>query len=287
MKLFDRIANYPRKLTKHETKLADYILSGYPQHLLESATAIANKVGVSASTVVRFFAKLDYASLGEVQDEARLDLASKLTSPSQRAKLASKNRHSLADVLERTLALDRENLSATLETIDHQAFEALIDTLTRPETRRIYLVAAKNSSAVVPYLYTHLNMCLPNVHALPTGTALADQLLWIGKEDVLLAITIRRYSRSVVQTAQHFRNTGSIVACITDSPLAPVANLSDHRLLIHTSSTSPFDSYTAAFSLCNAIVAAVAIKRQKEVKQSLKLGDELWTEFGVFTESNP
>ncbi|NYT82855.1 MurR/RpiR family transcriptional regulator [Alcaligenaceae bacterium] len=286
MKLFDRIANYPRKLTKHETKLADYILSGYPQHLLESATAIANKVGVSASTVVRFFAKLDYASLGEVQDEARLDLASKLTSPSQRAKLASKNKHSLSNVLERSLELDRENLSATIETIDLKAFEALIRKLTQPETRRIYLVAAKNSSAVVHYLYTHLNMCLPNVHALPTGTALADQLLWSTSEDVLLAITIRRYSRTVVQTAQHFRNLGATVACITDSPLAPVANLSDHRLLIHTSSTSPFDSYTAAFSLCNAIVAAVAIERQKEVKQSLKLGDELWTEFGVFTESN-
>ncbi|CAM3863024.1 MurR/RpiR family transcriptional regulator [Bordetella tumulicola] len=286
MKLFDRIANYPRKLTKHETKLADYILSGYPQHLLESATAIANKVDVSASTVVRFFAKLDYASLGEVQDEARLDLASKLTSPSQRAKQASKSKHSLTDVLERTLEMDRENLGATLEAIDQCAFDALIDILTRPETRRIYLVAAKNSSAVAHYLYTHLNMCLPNVHALPTGTALADQLLWTSPEDVLLAITIRRYSSAVVQTAQHFRKKKSSIVCITDSPLAPVANLSDHRLLIHTSSTSPFDSYTAAFSLCNAIVAAVALKRQKEVKQSLKHGDELWEEFGVFTTSH-
>ena len=36
-----------------------------------------------APGALRFFAKLDYASLGEVQDEARLDLASKLTSPSQ------------------------------------------------------------------------------------------------------------------------------------------------------------------------------------------------------------
>lgn len=286
MKLFDRIANYPRKLTKHETRLADYILSGYPQHLLESATAIAGKVGVSASTVVRFFAKLEYASLSEVQDEARLDLASKLTSPSQRAKLASKNKHSLSHVLERTLELDRENLSATIGAIDLKAFEALVDTLMRPETRRIYLVAAKNSSAVVHYLYTHLNMCLANVYALPTGTALADQLLWAKKDDVLLAITIRRYSRTVVQTAQHFRNLGSTIACVTDSPLAPVANLSNHRLLIHTSSTSPFDSYTAAFSLCNAIVAAVAIKRQREVKRSLKLGDRLWTEFGVFTQSS-
>lgn len=285
MKLFDRIANYPRKLTRHETRLADYILSGYPQHLLESAAAIASKVSVSASTVVRFFAKLGYASLGEVQDEARLDLASRLTSPSQRAKLSAKNKHSLADVLERTLEMDKENLKATLEAIDHHAFEALVDALTRQETRRIYLVAAKNSSAVVQYLYTHLNMCLPNVQALPTGTALADQLLWARKEDVLLVVSIRRYSRTVVQTAQHFNKLGSTVACITDSPLAPVANVSDHRLLIHTSSISPFDSYTAAFSLCNAIVAAVASKRQKELKQSLKLGEDLWREFGVFTES--
>ena len=286
MKLLDRIAKYPRKLTKNEARLVDYILAGYPHHLLASATAIAAKVDISASTVVRFFAKLGYDSLGQVQDEARRELASKLTSPSQRARLATKNKRTLANVVERTITLDKENLSATAQGVDLAAFEQLINALTSTQTRRIYLVGAKNSAAVVQHLFIHLNMCLPNVQVLPMRSELADNLLWATPSDMLLAVTIRRYSRAVLQAAQHFRDIGARVACITDSPLAPVAGLSDHRLLIHTSSLSPFDSYTAAFSLCNAIVAAVAIKRPEEIKRSLRLGEDLWRHFEVFTASD-
>jgi len=286
MKLFDRIANYPRKLTKNERLLADYILAGYPHHVLESATALASKVGISASTVVRFFAKLGYDSLGDVHDEARMELASKLASPSQRARLASRNKNTLSDVVERVLTLDKENLTATLDAIDAEAFQAIIEMLTRPQTQNIYIVGAKNSAPVVQYLCIHLNMCLPNVRALPTEMALADHLLWAGHEDVLLAISIRRYSRAVVQVTEHFRQLGAQIACITDSPLAPVARQADQRLLIHTSSLSPFDSYTSAFSLCNAIIAAVAIAKPKDIKQGLKRGEELWSKFGVFLSTD-
>ncbi|MGE4371170.1 MAG: MurR/RpiR family transcriptional regulator [Burkholderiaceae bacterium] len=282
MKLFDRIANYPKKLTKHEKKLTDYILAGYPQHLLESATSIANKLGISASTVVRFFSKLNYSSLTEVQDEARLELASKLTSPLQRASLAARNAHSIPDIVERTFALDRDNISATSQSIDMRSFEAVVDALASHDTRRIYIAGAKNSLAIVHYLHTHLNMCLPNVHALTTEATYPDQLLWADSTDLVLAVTIRRYSRSVVQAVRYFDALGAKVACITDSPLSPIANLSDHRLLVHTSSLSPFDSYTAAFSLCNALVAAVSRRRQKEVTKSLVRGDKLWRQFGVF-----
>lgn len=285
MKLFDRIAKYPRKLTNNETSLVDYIMSCYPQGTLETATSVAKTVGISPSTVVRFFSKLGYGSFAELQQESRLEISSKLSSPSQRARLTVQHEHSINSALDNAFTFDRENLSATRDAIGAGEFQAVIDTLTKPTRGRVYIVGIKNSYAVAHYLHTHLNMCLPNVSLLGTGEALlADSLLWASGNDILLAIAMRRYSRAVTQTARHFKQLGARVICITDSPVAPIAGLADHRILVQTASASPFDSYTAAFGVSNALVSAVTLSRKKETEALLERGEKLWDHFEVFSK---
>lgn len=283
MKLFDRIAKRPKKLTQSEIALVEFIVSCYPQGVLGSATDIAKKVGISTSTVVRFFAKLGYESFGQLQQEVRLEVSSKLASPSQRAHLTIQEESAPNTVLERVFTFDKDNLNATREANSVDEFQRFVDAVIRPDGGRIYLLGSKNSYPVSYYLHTHLNMCMPEVHLLGTsGGLLADELLWITQQDTLIVISIRRYSRQVTQAAQYFREIGALVVTITDSPLAPIAGLSDHRLLIQTASASPFDSYTAAFTLCNAVVAAVTLRRKKEIEAQLERGEKLWDYFDVF-----
>ena len=66
---------------------------------------------------------------------------------------------------------------------------------------------------------------------------------------------------------------------LADSASAPLALLAHERILVRTSNASPFDSYTAAFFLCNALVSAVAQLRHKAVSEALKRRDDLWTDF--------
>jgi Transcriptional regulators len=284
MKLFDRIAKYPKKLTQNEKALVRYIEASYPHGILGSATDIAGKVGVSASTVVRFFAKLGYESFGEFQREVRLEVSSKLASPSQRAHLTIKDEAEPSSILDRVFTFDRENLNATREANSAEEFQRFVDAIARKDGGKVYVIGSKNSVAVAQYLQTHLNMCRPDVHLLGRSvTLVADELLWLSPRDTLVAVSIRRYSKQVIQAAQYFRQQGASVVTITDSPLSPIAGLSDHRLLIQTASASPFDSYTAGFTLSNAIVAAVALRRKQEIEALLERGDKLWTHFDVFS----
>ncbi len=85
-----------------------------------------------------------------------------------------------------------------------------------------------------------------------------DQLLWVQPNDALLVFSIRRYASGPAKWRSTFATRGAQVLAITDSPAAPVATLAHHHLQVHTSNASPFDSYTAAFFLCNALVSAVA-----------------------------
>jgi len=75
---------------------------------------------------------------------------------------------------------------------------------------------------------------------------------------------------------------GNTVIALADSPVAPITALADHRLLINTSSASPFDSHTAAFSVCHALVSAVAAKRRVDVEATLQRGEAAWAHFDVF-----
>jgi DNA-binding MurR/RpiR family transcriptional regulator len=284
MKFMDRIARVAGSLTQREKALADYLIANYPQGLLESATDIAKHIGISASTVVRFFAKLDYPSFPDAQREARIEVSSKMTSPVQRAGVTLRQENSLQAVLDESFLMDKANIDATREGLDLVEFEGMVRTLARAGGR-VFVVGEKNSHAIAQYLHIHLNMCLPNVQILDTRqSVIADNLIWLTDKDVLLAISIRRYSKQVFQAVQYVRQIGGKVLAITDSPLAPIAGLSHHRAVVKTASASPFDSYTAAYCLCNALIAAISLRRKKEIKATIKRSDEIWRRFGTFIE---
>ncbi|SFE04211.1 MurR/RpiR family transcriptional regulator [Paracidovorax konjaci] len=279
MLLTERLAAQASTLTASERALADDLLRHYPDGLLDSASAIAARTGTSASTVVRMFAKLGYGSLAEVRREARSVVTSRLQTAAQRAPATLGGTRSLEECLEDALLHDQHNLAATRRGLDMPTFEAVARVLAE-SPGRVFVMAEKNSMPVSGYLAIHLNMCRPQVHELGSGAPFAvDRMLWIEPADVLLVFTVRRYSNGALLAARHFRERGATVLAVTDSPVAPIVPHAHHSLVVHTANASPFDSYTAAFFLDNALVSAVAQLRRSEVGQALERRDALWKRF--------
>jgi len=278
--LLDRLAREAATLTARERALADALTHGYPHVLLDSATALAAQHGTSASTVVRLFAKLGYASYADAQREARASVTAMLPTAGQRAPATIGARRTLRDCLDDALRHDQHNLAATHESIDIAAFEAVAHLLAGAKGR-IFVLAQKNSAPVGAWLALHLNMCRPDVHELGAGAVTpTDGVLWLRPEDVLLVFSIRRYSSAPVSIARVFRERGARVVALCDSPAAPLVPLADHHLLVRTANASPFDSYTAAFFLCNALVSAVSQLRKPATIDALQRRDALWEAFG-------
>ena len=277
--LLDRLAREAATLTALERTLADALARAYPHVLLESATALAARHGTSASTVVRLFAKLGYATYADAQRDARDSVTAALPPAGQRAPATLGGKRSLRACLDDALRHDQHNLAATHESLDVAAFEAIVR-LVAGSRGRLFVLAQKNSAPVAAWLALHLNMCRPDVHELGAGSVPAtDAMLWIQPEDVLLAFSVRRYSSAPVSVASAFRARGAQVVAVCDSPAAPLVPLAQHHLLVRTSNASPFDSYTAAFFLCNALVSAVAQLRQPAVIEALQRRDALWQAF--------
>ena len=276
MLLTERLVFHASSLTASERGLADDLLRRYPDGLLDSASAIATRAGTSASTVVRLVSKLGYASLAEVRREARSEVTALLQTPAQRATATIGGDRSLAECVDDALLHDQHNIAATRQSLDMSMFEGMVNAIAGSEGR-LFVLAEKNSVPVSTYLTTHLNLCRPRVQDLGAGAPFAvDRLLWIEPKDVLLVFSIRRYSSGALLAARQFREQGCTVLALTDSAAAPVVAQADHCLVVGTANASPFDSYTAAFFLCNALVSAVAQRRQGQVGEALRRQDALW-----------
>ncbi|MFX5476545.1 hypothetical protein ABTD55_21745, partial [Acinetobacter baumannii] len=87
--------------------------------------ALAAQHGTSASTVVRLFAKLGYASYADAQREARASVTAALPTAGQRAPALIRGRRTLRACLDDALMHDQHNLTATHESLDIAAFEAI------------------------------------------------------------------------------------------------------------------------------------------------------------------
>jgi DNA-binding MurR/RpiR family transcriptional regulator len=142
----------------------------------------------------------------------------------------------------------------------------------------VHVLGLRQAAPLASHVALYLNLCLPSVKPMVAAGPLflEDQLLWIDEADVLLAFTFRRYSVAAAKAVQYFRQRGGKVILITDSASAPAAASAHHVLIARSSSASPFDSYTAAFSVCNALLAAVAQRSKQALGAALERGEGLW-----------
>ena len=206
--LTERLARHHADLTGSERALAEALQRDYPHALLESATALAARNGTSASTVVRLFAKLGYASYAEAQREARAEVTALLQTAGQRAPVTIGAERTLQQCVDDALLHDQHNLSATREGLNLAAFEAMATCLAQ-DKGRVHVLAQINSAPVGSWLALHLNMCRPGVQELGAGAMdTTDQLLWVQPDDVLLVFSIRRYASGLPKWRSTFATRG-------------------------------------------------------------------------------
>ncbi len=283
MNLLERIERRRAALTESERDLAAFVVEHHPHMAFESATSIGQRVGVSAATVVRFFAKLGYDGFADVQRELRAEVAARLLSPIERLDATREAPGEANELLRQSLNVDLGNLQATYRGVDPEQFQALVERLVAPGGRT-YVMGEKKGYGVAHYLQTQLNLALPDVTLLESGESLlVDRLLRVTAQDLLVAVDVRRYARATVLVAKRFRDIGADVAVLADSPLSPLSGLARFKLPITTTGAGAFDSYTAAISLVNAVVNGVAVRRKQELHETLERGEALWQEFQTFS----
>lgn len=265
------------QLPPGEKRLADTVLARLNHLASYSATELASAAGVSKATAARFFRRVGYQSFGHARRNARAEahLASPLYA------LAGVNpKEPVSNALSRHVAADLKNLSETFRqpqvaTTLAQAVKLLV------AAPRISVLGMRNGHFVAAYATYLLAQLRPEVASLSgAGMTLAEDLVSLGRGDVLLVADFRRRSSLLPAYVEAARTAGAKLIFLASPGMPPLSRKGDVVLQCLTDGASIFDSYVAAVSLVNYLCAAVAKALDKTSRKRLAAIEKLHDALG-------
>ena len=266
--------------SKGQRRIAQYITESYDKAAFMTASKLGKTVGVSESTVVRFAVDLGFDGYPSMQKAMQEMVLNRLTSV-QRMEVAN-DRIGDQDVVSMVLHSDMEKLRQTEETISREEFSASVNAILK--AKRVYILGVRSVAPLANFLGYYLNYMFNNVHVVSGFSAgeMFEKIVGVNSEDVVIAFSFPRYSSSTTKGARYCRSAGATVIGITDSRLSPLGQCSDHILIAKSDMVSLVDSLVAPLSIVNALIVAIAARREKEISRTFANLERIWEEYDVY-----
>ena len=269
--------------SKGQRSIASYITTHYDKAAYMTAAKLGHEVGVSESTVVRFVMELGFEGYPEFR-KALLELVrSKLTAV-QRIEVTN-TLIGDANVLEKVLLSDIDKIKRTLEGIDSNAFDSAVRAIV--DAKNVYIMGMRGSSYLAGLLNYSFRMISDNVRLIQTtsGSETFEQMMSLGENDVFIAISFPRYSKSIIRGVEYAKSRGADVIALTDSVNSPIAAEADQVLVAQSDMASYADSYVAPMSVINALIVAVSRECGDRFTERLHRLESVWDEYNVYDKS--
>ena len=271
------------KLSKGQKLIAEYILNNYDKAAFMTAAKLGVAVGVSESTVVRFANELNFSGYPKLQKALQELIKNKLTTV-QRLEL-SNDFVSDGDALKGVLKADTENIRATLEKINPDTFENVVNSIYKAKT--IYVIGLRSSTALAEFLGFYLNIILKNVRIVSYGISdIFEQVINIKEGDLVIGISFPRYAAKTIDILDFAKSKGAEVVALTDSLLSPLAAKADYTLIAQSNMASFVDSLVAPLSVINALIIAIGMREKSNISNTFNNLETIWKEYNVYSYNN-
>jgi DNA-binding MurR/RpiR family transcriptional regulator len=268
-------------LTRSQRLLADRVMADPEGVAFMTVSELASAVGVNEATVVRFASGLGldgYPGLTRLCRERLREQAQLLRRYDNLEQLGVEG----ADLKERTVALDRANITRTFAQIATEDWDTAVRALA--EAPRVHVMGLRKCHAPAYLLGYLLRMLREDVETVTGGAgALTDELRRVRAGDCFVALSIHRYSAETVRAAAWARSRGARCVALTDNPSSPLAGSAGCPVFyVDAAGPAVFRSLTAFTSLVQALAAGVAQELGHEARSTLLCEEELLEEFGVY-----
>ena len=268
------------ELPPAQRAVAEYVLTHFQDVPFLSVTALADEIGVSDTTVIKFCLKLGYDGYSGFRRALSAFVQSGITMYNNLE--THLDELGEASTLDQVLAYDRANIEETLTNpINRQNFDRLLAMIGSAKT--IYVCGFRTAAMPAEFLAAALTQQDRNVVTVIPGTGhFADQISRITKDDLFIAFVFARYSSDVIRALHLLQKEEVPCAAITDDAASPAYGLADLSFLCATRSCNYQKSYAGCTALCNAIITGTSRDRREETTRFLKRLEQTFTEFGTF-----
>lgn len=265
----ERIAQRMSALPKSERRAAQTLVADYPLIGLRTAAEFSVKAGVSAPTVLRLAARLGFASYPEFQAALKDELAERLQSP------FSRSSNTPPDDSGPLIAATLDNITETMRHLPAAQIAEMAQCLANDKAR-VFLAGGRFTDPLARYMAAHLKVIRPNVfHLTGQESTWRDQLIDMGKRDVLVLFDIRRYSEFLESFAAKAHGRGVQIIVFTDQWLSPAARFARHVIAGRTAVPSPWDSSAALFAAAETVIMETTRARGAAAGARIKEAEKL------------
>ena len=188
-----------KSLNGAQRRLGNYLQNDSSALLLSNVNDLAQAVGVSKATVVRFAKTLGYTGFPELKRDIQKEMRRKLRA-ADRMKETFAELGDDGNIFAKLIKRDIQLLQETLRAASYADFQKAVEVILA--ARKVFLIGLNASMALAYILYFRLVRVKKDAHwiFMTGGTSLVEQLAFMEPEDVLIAIDFLEVPREV-QTA--------------------------------------------------------------------------------------
>ena len=270
-----RIVDFYDLLTRSERRMADTILQS-PDLVAElSATALAERAGVSKATAARFFRRLGYTGARKARADAQIMLDKGGRVPEWRARFGNARVNQAQH-----LTAEINNLTRSIEQIRSDELDTAIRAFAGAE--KIWVVGFGENYPLAHFARALLIRVKPDIRMIPIGGfSVPEEFASIQASDAVLALGIGRRTKSLRSVMASSRRAGAHVTFITDQ-IAPVSpDAVSITLRCRTKGAGAFDSVVAPLSVLTYFCSSMALKIGEPALRRLEYISQIhveWTE---------
>lgn len=271
--LSERIRTRMAKMSEGARAVAEFVIARPEDVAMLPAARVAERLGISESTVTRFAVLLGYegypAFRRDLQNEVRRHLA-----PPQRLELdqrgsAAEGAPSTRGVFEQ----DVENILRTQRNVTANQIDHCAELMS--SARRIHVMGLRASFGLAHSLYFQLHQMLGNVTLSDFSRGETfEQMRSMSVQDLFVCFSFPRHTVLAVQAMKYARSLHARCIAITDGPLSPIATDADLLVSVHTSILDISTSLVGGYSLINAMCSEVLVRNRGRVADNLRAVEE-------------
>lgn len=267
--------------------VADYVVDHLQTCCFLSSLELAETLGISYSTVIRFTQQLGFSGYPEFQRFLRdIYIGSKgiinesIVIPVERldeVNKCSKEMSTMDSVARYVLSNIQMTLADCSEKLLEQAGRLLLESDSK------FILSSRACDSIADFLNIILRQTIPHVHHfVDRGQNIFDFVSDIGEGDCAIAISFPRYSRLTLLATEMAKKQGAKIVVITDKPTSVLAPYADVLLLARCESSSFHNSYVAPMLVAELLCVYLARMTNGSNRDVLKRIDEYTSQTGLF-----
>jgi len=256
-----------QKLRKSEIKVAEYVLQHPNEVVHYSISELADLVGVSDPTVIRFCRGIGFKGF----QNFKIFLAQSVIPMVRTIHEAVDGNEDVPDLVKKVFESNANAILSTLSTLDHPVLERMIETFSQADKLLFFGLGGSAVIAMDAYhkffrVGIHCEYFTDSHMAIMAASMMQPS-------QVFIAISHSGATRDVVKALEVAKQAGAVTVAIVSHEKTPVARAADAVLTVASSEShyrfEPMSSMNAQMSVIDVLAVGVSLNRQEDTIENL------------------